>query len=49
MNEVGNILVYPNQTTFIKGRMISDNTLMINEMLQGYDVGTCMRTTKMSY
>lgn len=36
MNEVANLLVSPNQTAFMKGRVISDNTLLADEMLQGF-------------
>lgn len=36
MMEVVNMLVYPNQIAFMKGRVIFDNTLLADEMLHGY-------------
>lgn len=36
MNEIANLLVFPNQTTFIRDRVITDNTLLAEEMLLGF-------------
>lgn len=34
--EVAELIVSPDQTAFMKGRVISDNTLLADEMLHGF-------------
>jgi len=34
--EVAHLIVSPNQTAFMKGRVISDNILLADEMLHGF-------------
>lgn len=36
LSKVSNELISPNQTTFIQGRNISDNTMLADEMLYGF-------------
>jgi len=34
--EIADLIVSPNQTVFMKGKVISDNTLLVDEMLHGF-------------